>query len=709
MNSPTKWLLVFFLALVGCAVAPTAAPTPLPGPVIEWSRAPARLKLFVQADGLYCITAGDLRIAGVDLEKVDAATLQLFRGARAVPMRERGEGTDRAFEFFGQASDSPYSAFGVYWLTWGAQPGARMRETESPAPRDAPQESFPSTVHLARALLYLPQFGEGDAPWFWQALTAPATTTITLTLPAAVSAPAQMRVNLWSATQDPAEPDHHLQVFFNDTRVADESWDGQGARVITARLPADGVRAGVNTLRLSAPGDTRAQAEIVLLRSVEATYSRQFIAQDDALEFEGGAGSYRIGGFSGDAIDVFDITHPDEPTRLANTTIAARTVAFGSDADTPRRYLAVGPRARQPIARIAPMVTTRTQTANADYVVITHPDFVDAVQPLVQWRAQRGLKPVVVATNEIYDEFAYGVESPVALRAFLDSLQPQPRFVLLVGKASYDYRDYLSVPGKNLVPTFLVNTPHLNQAASDNWFAAASARDARPTFAIGRIPAQTKEQVARGVSKIIAFEASPRTAEWRRRAIFVADDKEPSFVEMADALADRMSAQIAAQKIYLAAHQGNVTAARAKMVAQWNAGARWLTYVGHGSIDTWAEGPLFSTANLGEIKNADRLPILFTPTCLDGFFYHPQKDSLAEELLFKEDGGIVAGIVPTGLSLPEDQRALMLALFDEFLAARVPTLGEALTRAKQRMDAATPSAREVIETFGLLGDPALEW
>jgi len=229
------------------------------------------------------------------------------------------------------------------------------------------------------------------APWLYLSSSgAPATTTITLTLPAAVSAPAQMRVNLWSATQDPADPDHHLQVFFNDRRVADESWDGQGARVITARLPADGVRAGVNTLRLSAPGDTRAQAEIVLLRSVEATYTRPFIAQDDALEFEGGAGSYRIGGFSGDAIDVFDITHPDEPTRIANTTIAARTVAFGSDADTPRRYLAVGPRARQPVARVAPMVTTRPQTSNADYVVITHPDFVDAVQPLVRWPHSAG-------------------------------------------------------------------------------------------------------------------------------------------------------------------------------------------------------------------------------------------------------------------------------------------------------------------------------
>ena len=469
------------------------------------------------------------------------------------------------------------------------------------------------------------------------------------------------------------------------------------------------LRDGNNILRLVAPGDTKAAADVVLLRSVEITFARRLIAQNDTLAFQASRGTVRLTGFTGEAIDVFDVTDPNEPIHIVNATTSARTVMFDSNPDAPRRYLAIGPTARQAVARLAPMTTTRPPTANADYIIVTPPDFVDALQPLVKWRAQRGLKPIVVTTTEIYDEFGYGAESPLALRAFLDSGQPKPRFVLLVGKASYDYRDYLNAPNKNLTPTFLVDAPHLNQVASDNWFAAASAADARPTFAIGRIPAKTADQVARVVNKIIAFESAARTADWRNRAIFIADDKEASFAEMADALAEKMPASSERQKIYLAARKGDVSATRTEIVARWNAGARWLTYVGHGSLDTWAEGPLFSPASLGEIKNAERLPILFTPTCLDGFFYHPQKDSLAEELLFKNDGGIVAGIVPTGLSLPPEQLDLMLALFDELFAPRAPTLGEALMRAKQRMNVASENLREVVDTFGLLGDPALEY
>jgi hypothetical protein len=120
-------------------------------------------------------------------------------------------------------------------------------------------------------------------------------------------------------------------------------------------------------------------------------------------------------------------------------------------------------------------------------------------------------------------------------------------------------------------------------------------------------------------------------------------------------------------------------------------------------------GPLFGTQFLGELRNGDRLPILFTPTCLDGFFYHPEKDSLAEELLFKTDGGIVAGLAPTGLSQPVWQDALMEAVFAELFAQPAPTLGEAIQRARTGQDNNLPGMAEVLETFARLGDPALRW
>lgn len=435
------------------------------------------------------------------------------------------------------------------------------------------------------------------------------------------------------------------------------------------------------------------------------------------LEFQVGLGTHRIEGFSGDAIELYDITDPIQLLRVANANVASSTLTFSIEASAPRRWLAIGSSVRRIVPRVVPMPPTnlRATENQADYVIITHAsrDFVNALQPLARWRAQRGLKVRVVTTNEIYDEFSYGFESPFALRAFLEYTQrewskPAPRFVLLVGKASYDYRDVLNAPNKNLLPTFLVDTLNSEKTASDNQFAALSESDIRPAFAIGRIPAKTPDQVARVVNKIITYESGARAAEWRTRAIFVADDKTLEFAAMSKALAARLPLGIESRKIYLGEQNGDVKSARAELVAQWNVGAALLTYVGHGSVDLWATGPLFGVQYVGEIRNGERLPILFTPTCLDGFFYHPLKDSLAEELLFKPDGGIIAGIVPTGVSFSNAQSELMDALFVELFDKSSPTLGEAFTRAKQKLDADSPALREVIETFVLLGDPALE-
>ena len=49
----------------------------------------------------------------------------------------------------------------------------------------------------------------------------------------------------------------------------------------------------------------------------------------------------------------------------------------------------------------------------------------------------------------------------------------------------------------------------------------------------------------------------------------------------------------------------------------------------------------------------------------------------------------------------------MGALFDQLFVQHAPTLGEAIMRAKQKVSGTDLETREVIDTFVLLGDPAL--
>ena len=79
--------------------------------------------------------------------------------------------------------------------------------------------------------------------------------------------------------------------------------------------------------------------------------------------------------------------------------------------------------------------------------------------------------------QEIYDEFNYGIADPRAIRAFLGYAYRRwpvrPRYVVLAGQGSFDYKDYTG-HGDCLVPPLMVNTPY-GLFASDVGLADVSA------------------------------------------------------------------------------------------------------------------------------------------------------------------------------------------------------------------------------------------
>ena len=54
-----------------------------------------------------------------------------------------------------------------------------------------------------------------------------------------------------------------------------------------------------------------------------------------------------------------------------------------------------------------------------DYVIITHKEFYEKSQDLVDHKLSMGFTPVVYELERIYDEYNYGNESPYAIKKFL--------------------------------------------------------------------------------------------------------------------------------------------------------------------------------------------------------------------------------------------------------------------------------------------------
>lgn len=703
-TTKTGFWLALFAAFILSSCSSSSIPFLLPSAPTHPTDT---IKVVVREGGWTRVSPESLRAAGLDLNSIDPVMVRVFDGNIEIPALVSREG----ITFYAQASTTPFVAENVYLVKWNQARGVTFAETSASVSAN-PATTFTATLKLEENPLYIPEALETDRR-LWQRLTAPAGTTINAVLADRATGDALAQLVFWSFSQDPqVHPNHHVQLVWNQKLVGDAKWDGRTLYTMTVPVSAPVLRDGDNTLRINLPGDTGAIADIVMLDRINIFYPRKLNAVQDQLEFETEAPVVRVGNLSPGDASVFDVTNPRAPVRISSVPVKASTITLATNGNSLRRYLVVGhDAAPRPPLRLAPMsdMDLRSDSLRADEIIVTYPDFADALKPLVDWRKQHGFETLLVTTEQVYDEFSFGRADPAALRAFFmyaaDQWRPAPRAVLLVGKATHDIYDFQKGANKNLLPTHLQQTPSLGQAASDNWFVATGADDPRPRLAIGRIPAKSVEQVKTVVEKIRNYEGQTN-ADWQKRAVFVADSKEPQFSASVERLAARLPLTVQAKKIQPAVAQAELDARRVDILREWNAGALLMTYIGHGSIDTWAAGPLLAAKDVANLTNRTALPILLTPTCLDGYFYDPLKDSLAEQVLFNPNGGIIAGIVPTGLSLPDAQDKLTDLLASEWFDRHAATLGEALTRAKQQLprDSGTD---EVSETFVILGDPAL--
>ena len=701
-----------------------AAPAPTPASPAAQTVAPAAatvqasttpvdaVKLAVDQAGLYRVTGAELAAAGFDPSRNDPARLRLTLNDQPVTLVAEGSGADLDLTFYGQPRASRYGNQNVYWLRWGdapqAAPGRQVTADEGEA-----LASFPATLHLEKSTQYLSQLPADTGHWLWQSLFAPAVYTTTFDLPGWAGGDVGLSVAVWSNTEDVAqEPDHHAQVKVNGQTVADQQWDGKTLRVLTATVPADTVQAAGNVLALDAPGDTKATVDVIYLDRIDLTYARTFAAQEGKLAFNASSGSpVLVTGLDAASALLWDVTDPAQAQPLSGAQAGTEGLRFQDQAgDAGQRSYVVMERA----ARLSPLsispahdMDLRQNAAGADYIAVVYPGFIDALQPLMELRRSQGLRVTVASIDDVYDTWSSGMPDPEAIRSYLRYARdnwpkPAPRFLLLVGDASYDYQGFVAGGSPNYVPTYLLETHFVGETASDNWFVSLDAEDDRPDMAVGRIPASSAAQVADVVAKTLAYEGDQKPEAWASRALFVADDKQTDFQKISDSLAaEALPSSYQVEKVYL----GQTSDPHEAVVKAIDDGVGLVTYVGHGSMNVWAQEKILSIDDASKLRN-EALPFMMTMSCLVGYFHHPQASSMGEELLFNPHGGVVAALVPTSESLASDQSQLATEVY-KHLFSDAPTVGEAIMLGKQDLQVEDNMMQDLIETFTLLGDPAL--
>jgi hypothetical protein len=684
----------------------------------RWLASQGAIKIGVTQSGWYRVAQPGLVAAGLD-PQVDPQSLRLFVDGVEQAIAVTGSADGRfdasdAIEFYGNGADTPYTETRTYWLVAGGRGGQRI--AVRPAPGKSGEmnagASFPFTVQQKERSIYFAALRNGDDENWFGAFISEEPTDLSLNvsniLPGAAAA---IDVTLQGVTSSAVDPDHHVGVLVNGREVGELIFDGQSKSAQTFTVPAGVLVDGANTVTIVSRGS---DADYSLVDVVRVHYPHLYRADGEVLRFTAeGPGDVTVSGFASGSVRVIDVTNTSAPEEVranmrSQNGLLAATIRVPNQGS--RTLLAFTD------ATIATPAFVRGNTPSqlsavangADYLAVTHNTFADAVAPLLARRVQRGLSVAQVDIEDVYDEFSFGEKTPQALKDFVTYARTQwrkaPAFLLLVGDATLDPRDYASFGDADFVPTKQIPMAQIAlETASDDWF-ADSDNDGMPELAIGRLPVRTVEQAQIVVGKMLAYEDADSTG-WGHRILLVADQNSDGsdFEASVNALGRTVPSGYDVQRVL--AGFGGAALAQSQLQLAVNYGQLIVNYVGHGSVRIWGtEGTILTSEDVAATwENGAQLPFVVAMNCLNGFFHGVyDEESLAETLLRRADGGAVAVWASSGLTDSATQALVNQELFRLLFADSTVTMGQAAALAKRAI-----TSPDVRRSWIFFGDPAL--
>jgi Peptidase family C25 len=673
---------------------------------VQWALAakPA-IKLGIRKSGWYRVGQSELVAAGLD-PGVNPRFLQLFVDGREVPIAVTGTSDEHfaagsAIEFYGVGLDTPSTDLRTYWLVADDGPGKRVPVVAGRARQGQSPVSFPCTVEWKPRSIYVAGVKNGEAENFFGSVVATEPVEQTLHLQHLDPSPAG-ETWLEVALQGVTTGRHQVSIRLNGVVVGMLAFDGQVQGVTLLPIAQALLQEGENVLTFVAEGG---ETDVSLVDYVRLTAWRTYTADTDVLQFTVPESTVvTIGGFSSLGIRVVDITNPDAVRTVVGRvepqggSFAITVAVPGSGMRTVLAFAEAGVASPAAIATNQPS-TWHAWEAGADLVIITHGTFRDSVEPLRALREGQGWSVVVIDVEDLYDEWSFGAKSPWALRDLLSQATEQwqlaPRFVLLVGSASLDPRNYLGLGEFDLVPTKLVDTTFL-ETASDGWFADLNS-DGIPEMAIGRLPVRTVEEASTVVQKLVGYEQQGG-ARWA--AVMVADEKEGfDFARASHAVEALLPDGMTVSEVFRGLVDDATT--QRELLERLNDGPALVNYIGHGSVEVW-RGGLLTSADARALTNGLQLPVVVSMTCLNGFFHDLHTESLAAALLNAKTGGAAAVWASSGMTSPSEQMVMNQTLVQLIFHEDKLTLGEATLGAK-----AAVQNQDIRRTWMLFGDPTM--
>ncbi len=446
---------------------------------------------------------------------------------------------------------------------------------------------------------------------------------------------------------------------------------------------------------------------------------------------------------------VWDITNPLSPVEITPN-INNNTLTFTTSADSLRTFVAHYGDYKTPKLVKAIDNQDLHSLSNIDYVIIYHNNFKSQAEELAQYHTiKNNLNVYTTNLEPIYNEFSSGSKDITAIRDFMKMLYDKasgnvnemPKYLLLLGDASYDYKDRIA-NNTNLVPTYeSVNSlSPTNSFCTDDYFGLlddneGAGANGNLDIGIGRFPVTTSAQASNIVNKIKRYK-SPELysnnssgscntgtngikglADWRNINCFIGDDEDGGLhTAQADYLANYVwnnYPDYNVDKIFFDAYAQVITPGGQRYPEVNNAinqrvekGALIINYTGHGGEEGWAHESVLEVKDINNWNNYFNMPLFVTATCEFSRYEDPERISAGEYVLLNPNGGGIGLLTTSRVTYSSTNFSLSKVIYQNILEqynGKYPALGDVIRISK--IGAGSVSANK---NFVLLGDPALK-
>ncbi len=723
-------------------------------------------KIYLNKKGIYRITCDMLINAGVPVSGVQNNRLELFNNGVSIPIDVVDVNNDSLFnsgdyfQFVGEpakpanqyTSLNIYNLTNLYWFSYQADSLNYYKYVDGYPTGSSPLiTNTIETLRWEKDLIYQ-RLGHASNDqrdyWHWgyaEARNRSPFRDYIYWIEDSIAyhrvqnkADANIRVGLHGLTTTtcPSGNGHDVTVKLNTKILGTKQWNGQESAVFeksfylgsthngdTVRIFADKQEFEINLYGNICDG---AESDLVLINYIELDYWRWNRTYPNYFYFKSPPNNYQENNYYlfQWMRDNMKIYIPNRGELIPNPLIvndADKSVYFIDTISERTDYYCVADDyyllPDSIIHNLSPS-DLRNPANGADYIIITHSDFITAAERLREFRTNNlsgfsSPRVKVVEISEIYNEFSYGLLNPFALKDFTKYVfenwqQPAPSYIVLLGDASSDYRSIFPSSRENYIPSIPYHGFTFGQLPSDNSIVAVAGNDIIPDIAIGRLSCETLEEANILIDKIINYPID-NSKPWKENVILLAsglsyeDQISLGFNNRSKELETNylLPNGIHSTKVFNFPEPPDIAfwGDGPRMRQEINKGAAVVNYYGHGGGAQW--DLIFTKDDIPELTNGNRLPFISSITCYTAHF--DNAESFGEVFTKIPDKGAIGFWGSVSLTWWPPGHYMNMQLFHNIFTNRNYVIGSAILNTL-----ATGVSNSMIPQIAYLGDPAVE-